>query len=92
MRKIRRILTVLHGAFKHAVLLPVYFYRRFLSPLKGTSTCRFTPTCSRYAIDAVMEWGVICGIALALFRILRCNPFGKGGYDPVPKRPGRKPK
>lgn len=90
--KIRRILTTIHGGVKHAVLLPVYFYRRFLSPMKGTPTCRFTPTCSRYAIDAVTEWGVICGTALALFRVLRCNPFGKGGYDPVPRRPGRKPK
>lgn len=90
MRKIRRFLTKIHDGLKHAVLLPVYFYRRFLSPLKGTSSCRFTPTCSQYAVEAVMEWGIVCGIALALWRILRCNPFGKGGEDPVPKRRNRR--
>lgn len=92
MMKIRRILTKCHDGLKHAVLSPVYLYRRFLSPLKGTSSCRFTPTCSRYAIDAVREWGIVCGMALAVWRVLRCNPFGKGGYDPVPPRPGRKNK
>lgn len=88
--KTRHILTKLYGGIKHAVLLPVYLYRKFLSPLKGASTCRFTPTCSRYAIDAVMQWGIVCGTALSIWRILRCNPFSRGGYDPVPKCPWRK--
>lgn len=67
-------------------LLPVRVYRRLLSPLKGPGTCRYTPTCSAYAIDAVEEWGILCGTLLAVFRIIRCNPFSRGGYDPVPKR------
>ena len=67
-------------------LAPVRFYRRFLSPLKGQSSCRYTPTCSAYAMDAVEEWGILCGTLLAVLRILRCNPFSRGGYDPVPKR------
>ena len=47
-------------------------------------TCRFTPTCSRYALDAVRRYGVLRGGALASWRILRCNPWNKGGFDPVP--------
>lgn len=65
---------------------PVRLYRRFLSPLKGRSSCRYTPTCSAYAVDAVEEWGILCGTLLAVFRIIRCNPFSRGGYDPVPRR------
>ncbi|MBE5780930.1 MAG: membrane protein insertion efficiency factor YidD [Clostridiales bacterium] len=48
--------------------------------------CRFTPTCSAYAYEAVSEWGVIRGLGLAIWRVLRCNPLSKGGYDPVPLR------
>lgn len=50
-------------------------------------TCRFTPTCSAYAIEALEKRGVIIGSAKAIWRVLRCNPFGKGGYDPVEKEP-----
>ena len=74
------------GFIRELFVLPVKLYRKFISPLKGTPTCRFTPTCSQYAIDAVREWGIIIGFALAVWRILRCNPFSAGGYDPVPKR------
>lgn len=64
----------------------IRLYQRYLSPLKGTPSCRFTPTCSEYAAEALTEWGVIIGTVLAVRRILRCNPFSKGGYDPVPRR------
>lgn len=57
-------------------------YQRFLSPALGNN-CRFMPTCSNYAIEAITKHGAIKGSALAIWRILRCNPFGKGGYDPV---------
>jgi len=67
-------------------LLPVYLYRRFLSPAKAVPSCRFTPTCSQYCIDAVTEWGILIGSVLTVWRILRCNPWNKGGFDPVPKR------
>lgn len=74
-----------------AVVFLIKFYRRFISPLKKPC-CRFTPSCSQYAIDAVREWGVCFGISLAIWRILRCNPFSAGGYDPVPKNPFKKRK
>lgn len=65
------------------ISLPIRFYRRFISPHKSPC-CRFTPTCSAYALEALAEWGAIRGLGLSIWRILRCNPFGKGGYDPVP--------
>ena len=71
---------------KRAVLAPVRLYRRYLSPLKPTPSCRFHPTCSQYAIDAVETHGVLAGGLMGLWRVLRCNPFNKGGYDPVPPR------
>ena len=74
-----------------AVVLLIKFYRKFISPLKKPC-CRFTPSCSQYALDAVREWGVFFGISLAVWRILRCNPFSAGGYDPVPKNPLKKRK
>jgi len=65
------------------VLLPVYFYRYSISPLIGPR-CRYTPTCSEYAIEAVKKHGVIKGGWLALKRISSCHPWGGSGYDPVP--------
>ena len=59
-------------------------YRIFLSPLLPP-TCRFTPTCSQYALDAIARYGAWKGSWLALRRILRCHPFHPGGYDPVPE-------
>ena len=72
---------------REAFLAPVKLYRKYLSPLKPTPTCRFTPSCSQYAIDAVREWGIVVGTVLTLFRLIRCNPFSKGGDDPVPCNP-----
>ena len=63
----------------------VKFYRRNISPYTKPS-CRYVPTCSAYAVEAVTEWGILCGTLLALRRVIRCNPFSKGGHDPVPKR------
>ena len=62
----------------------ISLYQRYISPLKK-SCCRFQPSCSQYAIEAIREWGAIRGTGLAVWRILRCNPFGRGGIDPVPK-------
>ena len=75
---------------REAFLAPVKLYRKYLSPLKPTPTCRFTPTCSQYAIDAVREWGIVLGTVLTLFRLIMCNPFSKGGDDPVPRNPFKK--
>lgn len=57
-------------------------YQKFISPMLRPS-CRFQPTCSQYAIEAIEKHGVLKGGAMAIWRILRCNPFCKGGYDPV---------
>jgi len=62
----------------------IKFYRKYISPLKGRQTCRFYPTCSQYAIEAIEKYGPLKGSLLAMWRILRCNPFCEGGYDPVP--------
>ncbi len=64
-------------------LLPVYFYRACISPLTPPS-CRYTPTCSQYMIEAVTKYGVFKGGWLGIKRILRCHPWGGSGYDPVP--------
>lgn len=63
----------------------VRFYRRYLSPKKAPC-CRFTPTCSAYALEALERHGALFGLLLTVWRILRCNPWSKGGYDPVPER------
>ena len=69
---------------KHICILLVRFYRKFLSPLKGGPCCRFVPTCSAYAIEAFQKRGFFVGMILTVSRILRCNPYNPGGYDPVP--------
>jgi uncharacterized protein len=70
-----------------AVAAPIHFYRRFLSPLKPPS-CRFTPTCSAYALEAIAAHGALKGLGLALRRLARCHPItflgGSSGFDPVP--------
>lgn len=68
---------------RHVALIPVYFYRGCISPL-FPPTCRYTPTCSQYMVQAVMKYGVIKGGWLGIKRIARCHPWGGSGYDPVP--------
>lgn len=68
---------------KKLFVLLIRFYQKFISPFKR-SCCIYTPTCSQYAIEAINKYGVLKGLFLACKRILRCNPFSKGGYDPVP--------
>lgn len=68
---------------KHAVLAMLKAYKRWISPALPHS-CRYVPTCSEFAMEAVECNGVIAGSAQALWRLLRCNPFGGHGYDPVP--------
>jgi len=78
-----------HSALVWLVLLPVHVYRVALSPLKRAPSCRFLPTCSEYAVTAVEQRGILVGVALAVWRILRCNPLCAAGYDPVPRRRSR---
>ena len=66
------------------LLTLIRFYRRWVSPMTPPS-CRFTPTCSAYAEEAVQRYGGLRGGWLALRRLLRCHPFGDSGYDPVPR-------
>lgn len=61
----------------------IKFYRKYISPLKKPC-CRFTPTCSEYALEAFERYGALKGLYLSIKRILRCHPFCEGGYDPVP--------
>ena len=69
-------------ALRYAVLFLISFYKAVISPMMPPS-CRFQPTCSEYAYEAISRYGIIKGGRLAIWRILRCNPFCRGGYDPV---------
>ena len=77
---------------KRFMLAAIRFYQKYLSPLKTRPSCRFYPTCSEYAITAIEKYGPIKGGLMAAWRILRCNPFCKGGWDPVPEHFGRRSK
>lgn len=68
---------------RNILLLPVYFYRYCISPFTP-SACRYLPTCSQYMVEAVKKYGIIKGGWLGIKRLLRCNPWGGSGYDPVP--------
>ncbi|CDA42021.1 membrane protein insertion efficiency factor YidD [Prevotellamassilia timonensis] len=65
------------------LILPIRFYQRYISPMLPPA-CRFTPTCSQYAVEALQKYGPLKGLYLAVKRILRCHPWGGSGYDPVP--------
>ncbi|MCQ2500435.1 MAG: membrane protein insertion efficiency factor YidD [Lachnospiraceae bacterium] len=69
---------------KHIMIAMIKFYRKHLSPLKGNVHCPYIPTCSQYGLEAIEKYGALKGGLLTLWRILRCNPFSHGGYDPVP--------
>ncbi len=70
--------------FRRGLIRAIRFYQRAVSPLTGPS-CRFTPTCSEFAVGAIERYGALLGVWLAFKRILRCRPFGGQGYDPVPE-------
>jgi putative membrane protein insertion efficiency factor len=69
-------------ALRAAVLAPIVLYQRMISPAIPRR-CKYEPTCSRYAVEAIAGYGVLRGLVLAAWRLLRCNPFSYGGYDPV---------
>lgn len=70
---------------KKPVIGAIRFYQKYISPLSAPC-CRFSPTCSQYGIEAVERFGALKGCAMTLRRILRCNPWNPGGYDPVPEK------
>jgi putative membrane protein insertion efficiency factor len=72
-------------AAARAVIYLIQLYRHMVSPLRPAS-CRFIPTCSQYAVDALTEYGVLRGCLLAVARLAKCGPWHKGGWDPIPER------
>jgi len=85
-----KALDYLHKTLIWLMILPIKFYQYSISPLLP-KTCRHYPSCSVYAIEALKVHGIFRGSVLAVWRILRCNPWGTHGYDPVPpkKNPGK---
>ncbi|KUF06049.1 membrane protein insertion efficiency factor YidD [Leucobacter sp. G161] len=81
----KRILWELWLAPRNLAILLMKAYRRIISPLYG-DVCRYYPTCSRYSMEAYQQRGFLMGIALTIWRLLRCNPFSGGGIDDVPSR------
>ena len=77
-----RALEALRRGARAVVLAPIVAYQRVISPAIPRR-CKYEPTCSRYAIEAVREYGILRGLMLAGWRLLRCNPWSYGGYDPV---------
>ena len=69
---------------RYLLLVPIRLYQVFISPALPSNTCRFYPTCSHYSYQAILKHGAIKGGLLAVWRVLRCNPFNPGGIDPVP--------
>lgn len=61
----------------------IEFYRKYISPILGYGKCKYTPTCSEYSIEAFRKYPFPKALVLSIWRILRCNPFSKGGYDPL---------
>jgi len=70
------------NAMRRAAVTPILVYQRAISPLLPRR-CKYEPTCSRYAVRAISEYGILRGLVLAMWRLLRCNPWSDGGYDPV---------
>lgn len=85
MTSVRRAVWLLGVPVRWPLLGAIRLYQLTLSGVMG-GQCRFSPTCSYYAAQAIKERGALVGAALAVWRILRCNPFGQGGPDPVPPR------
>ncbi|MBS5528501.1 MAG: membrane protein insertion efficiency factor YidD [Prevotella sp.] len=83
MNAIKKAISLISSAMVWILCLPIIFYQRFISPCTPP-VCRFTPTCSEYARQALIKHGPIKGMALAIRRLLRCHPWGGSGYDPVP--------
>lgn len=83
MENLKGFIRILSKALVLLLCVPIIFYQKFISPFTPPS-CRFTPTCSEYAKQALRKHGPVKGLILAIRRLLRCHPWGGSGYDPVP--------
>ena len=79
-----KMMNRVSSVIKSLMIGLIRLYQKYLSPLKLRTHCIYTPTCSQYAIEALRKHGIIKGSLLSIWRVLRCNPFAKGGFDPVP--------
>ena len=68
---------------KYLAIAPIRLYQLLISPLLPPNTCKYEPSCSQYAVDALRKYGLVRGLILAAWRVLRCNPWSHGGHDPV---------
>lgn len=82
VKGIKFLLKALSLILQYLFLAIVKFYQKFISPMRPPC-CRYYPTCSQYAVEALKKYGPIKGGGMAIWRVLRCNPWSKGGYDPV---------
>jgi len=82
------------SALRRGAIAPIKLYQALVSPALG-QRCKYHPSCSEYAVQAISRFGILRGLVLAAWRLLRCNPFSSGGFDPVENqrlfRPGRAP-
>ncbi len=83
MKQLMSIKLFISNLFKLLVISFIKIYQRFVSPF-FPSSCKFSPSCSKYGIEAINKYGVLKGSVLTVKRILKCNPWSKGGYDPIP--------
>ena len=84
MSKFKSVFKFIGKIFCFILIGIIKFYKKFISPIKRTPSCRYIPSCSQYALEALQKYGPLKGSYLAVRRILRCNHFHEGGYDPVP--------
>ena len=84
MSKFKSVFKFIGKIFCFILIGIIKFYKKFISPMKRTPSCRYIPSCSQYALEALQKYGPLKVSYLAVRRILRCNHFHEGGYDPVP--------
>ena len=83
MKRLMSIKLFISNSFKLLFINIIKIYQRFVSPF-FPSSCKFSPSCSKYGIEAINKYGVLKGSVLTVKRILKCNPWSKGGFDPIP--------